>query len=135
MAEKKNRGGRPRVEIDKDAFETMCGQQCTEKEIAAHFRCSVDTIQNWCKKTYKASFSEVFKQKRLSGIGSLRSRAYEMAMAGDRTLMIFLLKNYAGMRDVPTDTSTSDKIDQIRGIMFSVPSAITGAKTDGGSDS
>lgn len=127
MAEPKRKGGRPRVEIDREQFETMCAQQCTEKEIAAHFRCSVDTVQAWCKRTYKCGFSEIFKQKREAGIGSLRSRAYEMAMAGDKTMMIFLLKNYAGMRDTPaTDSGKDQKIEEIRALMFSVPSAITG---------
>ena len=42
--------GRPRIEIDKEEFEKLCDIQCTLTEIAGWFRCSPDTIENWCKR-------------------------------------------------------------------------------------
>ena len=44
--------GRPPIEIDKDQFEKLCGIQCTEEEISGWFKCSVDTLNRWCKKDF-----------------------------------------------------------------------------------
>ena len=53
--------GRPRKEISEVEFEKLCTLQCTEEEIAGWFGCSVDTIENWCKRTYSETFSETYK--------------------------------------------------------------------------
>ena len=55
--------GRPRIEIDKEEFEKLCDIQCTLTEIAGWFRCSPDTIENWCKREYKDTFSGGFFKK------------------------------------------------------------------------
>ena len=51
------RTGRPTIKIDKDNFEKLCGLQCTLVEIAGFFNCSEDTIQRWCRRTYKMTFA------------------------------------------------------------------------------
>jgi len=35
--------GRPKIKIDWEAFEKLCGLQCTQEEIASFFQCSADT--------------------------------------------------------------------------------------------
>lgn len=70
---------RPRKEIDQRQFEKLCGLQCTEEEIADFFGVSVDTIDRWCKRTYKKGFAEVFKQKRSIGRVSLRRMQWSLA--------------------------------------------------------
>ena len=90
--------GRPKKEIDKQTFEKLCGIQCTEEEIAAWFSCSVDTIERWCKRTYKRTFAEVFREKREAGKVSLRRMQWQLA-AKSAPLSIFLGKNYLGQRD------------------------------------
>ena len=65
------RMGRPSIKIDKDEFEKLCGIQCTEEEIAGWYKCSIDTVENWCKKTYKTTFSDVYKK--LSATGKIAS--------------------------------------------------------------
>ena len=109
MADKVKTGGRPRLEIDQEQFEELCSMQCTLTEIAGWFRCSEDTIERWCKRTYRARFAEVFKQKRQIGFVSLRRRSFQMAMEGNTAMMIFLLKNHLHMTDtvkvdVPDET-------------------------------
>ena len=59
--------GRPQIIIDKEQFESLCNLQCTLIEIAGFFTCSEDTIENWCKRTYGETFSEVFKKKSTKG--------------------------------------------------------------------
>lgn len=92
------RSGRPPKEIDQKQFEKACALQCTEEEIASFFDCSVDTIERWCKKTYKTTFAEVFKVKREMGKMSLRRSQMKMAET-NATMAIWLGKQYLGQRD------------------------------------
>ena len=50
---------RPRKEIDQAEFEKLCALQCTKAEIAGFFNLSEDTVERWCKRTYKESFAVV----------------------------------------------------------------------------
>lgn len=97
----KNKGGRPKKQIDKDSFEKLCGLQCTKAEIQAWFDVSDKTLDRWVKETYgnESSFSEVFGQKRGLGKISLRRKQYETALSGNPTLLIWLGKQYLGQSD------------------------------------
>ena len=92
------RTGRPKINIDKNSFEKLCGIQCTLNEIAGWFDCSPDTIENWCKKTYKKTFSEVYDLKRGKGLISLRRNQWKMAETNP-TMAIFLGKQHLGQSD------------------------------------
>jgi len=94
----KHPGGRPRIVIDPDDFEKLCQLQCTKDEIAGWYRCSEDTIENWCNKTYGESFSAVFEKKRAGGRISLRRSQFELAKK-NAAMAIFLGKNYLGQKD------------------------------------
>ena len=56
------------------------------------------TLDSWCKRTYHASFSEVFKQKRGAGKISLRRSQWRLAEK-NATMAIFLGKQFLGQRD------------------------------------
>lgn len=89
---------RPRKEIDKREFEKLCALQCTEDEICDWFDTTRKTIDSWCKRTYKASFSTVFGQKRGKGKVSLRRMQFQLAQKS-AAMAIFLGKNYLGQTD------------------------------------
>ena len=89
---------RPKKEIDKEQFEKLCGLQCTLEEICAWFDVTDKTLSNWCKTTYKQSFSEVFKQKREKGKISLRRSQFRLAEKS-ATMAIWLGKQYLGQKD------------------------------------
>ena len=92
--------GRPKIEIDTEEFEKLCGIQCTLVEIAAWFRCTEDTIETWAKSTYGVTFSEIYKQKRGVGKISLRRRQFQVAVNdGNPTLLIWLGKQYLDQSD------------------------------------
>ena len=59
--------GRPKKEIDKKTFENLCGLQCTKEEICDFLETSDKTLEAWCKRTYNAGFSEVFRQNAAEG--------------------------------------------------------------------
>ena len=89
---------RPRIIIDKSQFEKLCGLQCTEEEIAGFFGCSTDTIERWCRRTYRQRFSAVYAEKR--GLGKISLRRAQFRLAEKSAAMaIFLGKNYLGQHD------------------------------------
>ncbi len=91
--------GRPRVEINQELFERLCGIQCTRDEICEFMQVSSDALDRWCKDTYEGkTFSEVFELKRVSGKLSLRRTLFQQAQTTP-SVAIFLAKNWLGMAD------------------------------------
>lgn len=105
--------GRPRIEIDEDNFKKLCGLQCTLVEIASFFDCSEDTIENWCKRTFKKSFSESYKKYSASGKMSLRRWQFKMA-EHNCAMAIFLGKNWLGQSDKIEQTIT--EVEDLTGL-------------------
>lgn len=99
---------RPRKEIDQKQFENLCGLQCTLEEICGWFGITDKTLDSWCKRTYHASFSEVFKQKRGNGKISLRRSQWRLAEKS-AAMAIWLGKQYLGQRDQIETTIAVDK--------------------------
>ncbi len=98
---------RPHKEIDQNSFEKLCGLQCTEDEICDFFDTTRKTIDAWCKRTYKASFSTVFEQKR--GVGKISLRRMQWKLAEKNAAMaIFLGKNILGQSDTVKLESRAD---------------------------
>jgi len=89
---------RPRIDVDREQFEKLCGLQCTKEEIAGYFDCSEDTIDRWCKREYKESFAVVFGKKRVTGKISLRRSQFRMAETNP-TMAIWLGKQYLGQAE------------------------------------
>ena len=96
--------GRPRAEIDKKQFENLCGLQCTLEEICGWFGVTDKTLDSWCKRTYHASFSEIFKQKR--GLGKISLRRSQWRLAEKSAAMaIWLGKQYLDQTDGASEKS------------------------------
>jgi hypothetical protein len=91
---------RPRKNIDQKQFESLCGLQCTQEEMCCFFNVDDVTLNRWCKRTYKKSFSEVFKSKRGTGKISLRRNQWKLAET-NVAMAIFLGKQYLGQSDNP----------------------------------
>ncbi len=105
--------GRPRIEIDKDEFEKLCAIQCTLREIAGWFKCSEDTIENWCKREYKETFSDTFKIYSAGGKISLRRNQFKMAEKNPG-MAIWLGKQYLGQSEkVEQQIQTESKLELI----------------------
>ncbi len=100
---------RPRKEIDQKQFENLCGLQCTLEEICGWFGVSDKTLNGWCKRTYKASFSEVFRQKRGRGTIALRRAQWRLAEK-NAAMAIWLGKQYLGQRDIVEQTIAVDTV-------------------------
>lgn len=92
--------------IDPKQFEQLCIQQISEKEIADYFGVNRSTIQRFCKKNFNASFASFKQQKRMMGKALLINKALRLAERNG-AVMIFLLKNWCGMTDSPTQEQKS----------------------------
>jgi len=87
---------------------------------------SVATLTRACQREHKVDFDRYRQEKRAEGDNALERRGYQMAMQGDRTMLIFYLKNRCGYADrtindtnihLPEEvekraTSLLDKIEQ-----------------------
>lgn len=107
--------GRPRKQIDQKEFESLLYIQCTLSEVTAYFDnklngCSEDTIERWCKRTYKKRFAEVSAEKREVGKISLRRMQWRLAEK-NAAMAIFLGKQYLGQKD-----QQEQKIEITKGI-------------------
>ena len=95
---------RPRKEMYKKDFESLLAIQCTQEEIKAFIEAktgetmSIDTIERWCKRTYKKSFAEISAEKKAVGKISLRRAGFDLAKKNP-AVHIFYCKNYLGMTD------------------------------------
>lgn len=110
--------GRPRKEINNTEFEKLCGLQCTLEEIAGFFDCSPDTIENWCKREYDNTFSEIYKKFSYGGKLTLRRNMLKLSEKS-AVMAIFLAKNWLGMTDnveIKADTSLMQSlVDVVHG--------------------
>lgn len=108
------RTGRPRKEINQKLFENLCGIQCTEAEICGVLECSEDTLNRWCKRTYKMTFADTYKSKSQVGKSSLWRAQWKLAEK-NASMAIWLGKQYLGQRDIvelglPTDNAWEDAL-------------------------
>jgi len=108
MAKEKKKTGRPFAEIDKKIFENLCGLQCTKLEFCDWFDVEDDTLESWCKRTYKKGFSEVFARKRGKGKISLRRMQWQNAEKGNTAMLIWLGKQYLNQTDKQEITKDND---------------------------
>lgn len=92
-------GGPKKIEIDFKVLNQLCHIQCTLVEIADFFDCSEDTIERRVKENFGITFAEYFKAKSSKGKRSLRRIQWEMAQKHDRTMVIWLGKQWLGQRD------------------------------------
>lgn len=101
---------RPRIDIDKEQFKKLCAIQCTEEEIASWFKCSVDTVERYCKREFNMSFAEAFKTWSADGKISLRRIQFRMAET-NCSMAIWLGKQYLGQKEQQEIAVSATTID------------------------
>ncbi len=114
---------RPLIEIDENDVEKLAQMQCTMKEIAAFFDCSVDTLER--------RFAEVIRKGREKGRITLRRLQWQAAQKGNVTMMIWLGKQMLGQSEKQevmnvdltaqeSDESKQERINHIRKMIAEV---------------
>jgi|LSQX01.3.fsa_nt_gb hypothetical protein len=96
----KNKGGRPKKEIDFDMVDNLLGIMCTGEEVADILGVDYDTLNARIKEQFKVGFSDYIREKQSKGKASLRRRQYLTAVEeGNPTMLIWLGKQYLGQKD------------------------------------
>ena len=96
---KKNKGGRPKIEVNYDMIKKLASIFCTGEEIADILGISYDTLERRIKNKYKCSFADYIKKFNSTGKASLRRMQFKSAEAGNASLQIWLGKQYLGQTD------------------------------------
>lgn len=103
--------GRPRRtwdEGDVETFRGLCKIMCTKAEICSVMRLDPKTLDRLVNEALGAevphdgerlTFAEAFEALSASGRMSIRRKQFEMAMEGDRTMLVWLGKNYLGQSE------------------------------------
>lgn len=95
----KKKGGRPQVDLNWKQLDALLGIQCTRREAASVMGCSEDTVERAIKREHGQTFREYADLKRGPGVANLRRRQYEVAIKGDRTMLVWLGKQWLGQTD------------------------------------
>ena len=107
--------GRPKIEINFEILDALVQFKVTKIFVADYMKVSEDTIEKRIKENFNMTFTEYSKLKQQRTGFKLQQKCIEQALAGDRTLMIFALKNMAGWSDKLEQTAIDGgiKIDKI----------------------
>ena len=110
---------RPPKELDQGIFEELCKIQCTESEICRVMHVTDKTLTRWCKRTYKMSFSETYKNFRVDGLVSLRRMQFKTAESGNVTMQIWLGKQLLNQAEKPAvnNSSENDISDEVEALL------------------
>ena len=92
---------RPKKKIDKELFEGLCSILCTEKEIMSVLNVSKQTLLNFCDKTYKKTFKEVYPDLIADKKIALRRLQWQAAESGNASMLIWLGKCWLGQDGTP----------------------------------
>lgn len=109
----KGKAGRPMIHIDQRQFEALVSIPFANLErVAAVLGCSADTVERWCKRTFKVDFAEIKAQKTSGMKLKLAGKQYEMAMKGSIPMMIWLGKQDLGQSE-KLESKVEAKVEDI----------------------
>ena len=91
--------GRPQANIDWQKVDKYLQAQCDGVGIAGILGIHPNTLYEACKDKYKISFSEYSAQKKGEGVELLKAKQFQIGMAGDKGMLIWLGKQYAGQSE------------------------------------
>lgn len=127
MANKKM--GRPKKEIDRNQFESLCSIQCTEKEICSVFGVTDKTLVNWIREEYgdeygpDIDFKDIFHIKSALGKISLRRWQFDQAKK-NVTMAIWLGKNWLDQTDNVKVEAGNDTLAAAKELLSGISSVI-----------
>jgi len=90
---------RPKANIDWNKVDKYLQAQCDGVGIAGLIGVHPNVLYAACKEVNKISFSEYLAIKRGEGKELLRAKQYQVAMEGDKTMLVWLGKQYLLQQD------------------------------------
>ncbi len=100
--------GRPKAVIDWNQVGKLLEAGGSAVGIAAMLGIDVKTLYNRCETDNKITFSAYSQQKLAKGDELLRSKQFQVAMAGDKTMLIWLGKQRLNQSDKSDTNITAD---------------------------
>lgn len=114
---------RPVKPIDWKLVDTLLISGCLGNEIAAHFDMHPTTFYNRVEQQYGMSFTNYSSEKRSKGESLIRHKQFEVAMKGDKTMLVWLGKNKLGQKETedkstisPNDSFLTQLIDELKAL-------------------
>lgn len=103
--------GRPKAQIDWLKVGQMLEAGCTVEGIAETIGVEKTTLYKRCETDNKINFSTFSQQKRAKGDDLLRAKQFQLAMSGDKTMLVWLGKQRLGQTDkAETKTDGETKV-------------------------
>lgn len=96
--------GRPFAVIDWRKVARYLQAQCNTTEIAGILGICPDTLYVRCPQDNKMEYSAWSALKKAEGLELIRAKQFDTAMAGDRTMLIWLGKQLLGQKDQVENT-------------------------------
>jgi len=88
-----------KVKIDWQRVNKLLQAQCSGSTIASILGIHENTLYDRCKTDQSMEFMAYSAKKKSEGKELLKEKMYDMAMAGDKILLIWLSKQYLGMSE------------------------------------
>lgn len=98
------------IEIDWKELDALLQFKVTKRFVCDYIRISEDTLERRIKDRWKMTFSEYHDMKMARTGLKLQQKAIEMALKGDKTMLIFALKNMAKWSDKIEEKVTLENI-------------------------
>jgi hypothetical protein len=117
--------GRKPLEIDVEQLEKLASLQCTDRELAAFFRCTTRTIE---KRRKEPAFKEALERGKAMGQISVRRAQMKLLEGGNATMGIWLGKQLLGQRDVTPVELTGSNGSELKFSMEAIDAIISEAK-------
>lgn len=112
---------RPVKPIDWKMVDTLLMSGCTGAEIASHFDMHPITFYERVERQYGTSFTNYSSEKKQKGESLLRHKQFEVALKGDKTMLVWLGKNRLGQKETeekatvaPNDTYLTTIIAELK---------------------
>ena len=104
----------PHKPIDEHQLRGLLRLKPTQKDCAAFFNCSEDTIERACRKYGGKSFAD-FRDENMAHtrFALVREAIHQATKKGNSTMLIFCLKNVCNWKDKVEETIVQEKRDLI----------------------
>lgn len=105
--------GRPKVVVNDADFDTVIQLPLTKEDMAKVLKCSDTHLDTYCKQRFGQTFLVLKEQNRQNFKKNIIGKQYELAMKGDRTMLIWLGKQYCEQTDKTEISGSSNQPIQI----------------------
>lgn len=90
---------RPKINIDWKKVDKYLQAQCDGVGIAGLLGIAPITLYRHCQEEFKVNFDAYSAQKKAEGKELLRGKQFQVAMDGDKTMLVWLGKQYLEQKD------------------------------------